>query len=46
MRLRKGPGHFRSAPDKRISGQMARFTVFQKKKPGPNPTGLPFGAAV
>ena len=24
---------------------MARFTVFQKKKPGPNSTGLPFCAA-
>ena len=34
MRLRKGPGPFPRAPDKRISGQMARFTVFQKKKPG------------
>ena len=34
MRLRKDPAHFLAAPDKRISGQMARFTVFQKKKPG------------
>jgi len=24
-----------------VSGQMARFTVFSKEKPGPNPTGLP-----
>jgi hypothetical protein len=25
---------------------MARFMVFQKQKPGPNPTGLPFCAAL
>ena len=42
----QGPGPFPRAPGKRTSGQMARFTVFQKKKPGPNPTGLPFCAAV
>ena len=34
MRLRKVPGPFPRARGKRISGQMARFTVFQKKKPG------------
>ena len=31
MRLRKDTGPFPRAPGKRISGQMARFTVFQKK---------------
>ena len=46
IRLRKDPGHFPRAPGKRISGQMARFMVFQKQKPGPNPTGLPFCAAL
>ena len=28
------PSPIPRAPDKRISGQMARFTVFQKEKPG------------
>jgi hypothetical protein len=32
MRLRNGPGPFPRAPGQRTSGQMARFTVFQKER--------------
>jgi hypothetical protein len=35
MRLRKSPDKFPTPPGNRTTGQMARFSVFQKEKPDP-----------